>query len=41
MALFGYSLDGYLVARADAFDQRVAALILDDVIATRQHTRRV
>lgn len=32
VALFGYSLGGYLVARAAAFDQRVAALILDDGI---------
>jgi pimeloyl-ACP methyl ester carboxylesterase len=30
IALFGYSLGGYLVARAGAFDDRVAALILDD-----------
>jgi pimeloyl-ACP methyl ester carboxylesterase len=30
MALFGYSLGAYLVARAAAFDKRVAALILDD-----------
>ncbi|GAA3732780.1 alpha/beta hydrolase family protein [Streptomyces tremellae] len=30
IALFGYSLGGYLVARAAAFDDRVAALILDD-----------
>jgi pimeloyl-ACP methyl ester carboxylesterase len=32
IALFGYSLGGYLVARAAAFDHRVAALILDDGI---------
>ncbi len=32
VALFGYSLGGYLVARAAAFDTRVAALILDDGI---------
>ncbi|MEV4316186.1 alpha/beta fold hydrolase [Actinocrispum sp. NPDC049592] len=31
-ALFGYSLGGYLVARAAAFDQRPAAVILDDGI---------
>jgi pimeloyl-ACP methyl ester carboxylesterase len=30
VSLFGYSLGGYLVARAAAFDSRVAALILDD-----------
>jgi pimeloyl-ACP methyl ester carboxylesterase len=30
MALFGYSLGAYLVARAAAFDKRIAALILDD-----------
>jgi pimeloyl-ACP methyl ester carboxylesterase len=30
IALFGYSLGGLLVARAAAFEQRVAALILDD-----------
>jgi pimeloyl-ACP methyl ester carboxylesterase len=30
--LFGYSLGGYLVARAAAFDSRVAALILNDGI---------
>ena len=30
IVLFGYSLGGYLVARAAAFDDRVAALILDD-----------
>jgi pimeloyl-ACP methyl ester carboxylesterase len=30
IVLFGYSLGGYLVARAGAFDDRVAALILDD-----------
>ena len=30
--LFGYSMGGYLVARAAAFDSRVAALILDDGI---------
>jgi pimeloyl-ACP methyl ester carboxylesterase len=30
--LFGYSLGGYLVARAAAFEHRVAALILDDGI---------
>ncbi|WP_405868014.1 alpha/beta fold hydrolase [Streptomyces sp. NBC_01515] len=32
ITLFGYSLGGYLVARAAAFDHRVAALILDDGI---------
>jgi pimeloyl-ACP methyl ester carboxylesterase len=32
IALFGYSLGGYLVARAAAFEHRVAALILDDGI---------
>ena len=32
IALFGYSLGGYLVARAAAFDDRVAAVILDDGI---------
>jgi pimeloyl-ACP methyl ester carboxylesterase len=32
IALFGYSLGGYLVARAAAFEHRVAALILDDAI---------
>ncbi|MDT5324838.1 MAG: hypothetical protein QOF25_1990 [Mycobacterium sp.] len=32
IALFGYSLGGFLVARAAAFDDRVAALILDDGI---------
>jgi pimeloyl-ACP methyl ester carboxylesterase len=32
IVLFGYSLGGYLVARAAAFEQRVAALILDDGI---------
>src|SRR5260221_10857420 len=32
IVLFGYSLGGYLVARAAAFDHRVAALILDDGI---------
>ncbi len=30
IALFGYSLGAYLVARAAAFDKRVAALVLDD-----------
>lgn len=30
IALFGYSLGGYLVARAAAFEERIAALILDD-----------
>lgn len=30
IALFGYSLGGYLVARAAAFEHRVAAIILDD-----------
>ncbi|WP_458087876.1 alpha/beta hydrolase family protein [Streptomyces malaysiensis] len=30
IALFGYSLGGYLVARGAAFDHRIAALILDD-----------
>jgi pimeloyl-ACP methyl ester carboxylesterase len=30
IALFGYSLGGYLVARAAAFDQRPAAIVLDD-----------
>jgi pimeloyl-ACP methyl ester carboxylesterase len=32
LVLFGYSLGGYLVARAAAFEHRVAALILDDGI---------
>lgn len=32
IALFGYSLGGYLVARAAAFDDRVAAIVLDDGI---------
>jgi pimeloyl-ACP methyl ester carboxylesterase len=32
MVLFGYSLGGYLVARAAAFEHRVAALVLDDGI---------
>jgi pimeloyl-ACP methyl ester carboxylesterase len=32
IALFGYSLGGYLVARAAAFETRAAALILDDGI---------
>jgi pimeloyl-ACP methyl ester carboxylesterase len=32
ISLFGYSLGGYLVARAAAFDSRIAALILDDGI---------
>ena len=32
ISLFGYSLGGYLVARAAAFDSRVAALILNDGI---------
>ena len=30
IALFGYSLGGYLVARAAAFEHRVAAVVLDD-----------
>ena len=30
IVLFGYILGGYLVARAAAFEHRVAALILDD-----------
>ena len=30
IALFGYSLGGYLVARAAAFEHRVAAIVLDD-----------
>jgi len=30
IAIFGYSLGGYLVARAAAFDDRIAAVILDD-----------
>jgi pimeloyl-ACP methyl ester carboxylesterase len=30
ISLFGYSLGGYLVARAAAFDDRVAAIVLDD-----------
>jgi pimeloyl-ACP methyl ester carboxylesterase len=30
ITLFGYSMGGYLVARAAAFESRVAALILDD-----------
>jgi pimeloyl-ACP methyl ester carboxylesterase len=32
IVLFGYSMGGYLVARAAAFDSRIAALILDDGI---------
>ena len=32
ITLFGYSLGGYLVARAAAFDDRIAALILNDGI---------
>lgn len=32
IVLFGYSMGGYLVARAAAFEHRVAALILDDGI---------
>jgi pimeloyl-ACP methyl ester carboxylesterase len=32
IVLFGYSMGGYLIARAAAFDQRIAALILDDGI---------
>jgi pimeloyl-ACP methyl ester carboxylesterase len=32
IVLFGYSLGGYPVARAAAFEHRVAALILDDGI---------
>ncbi|WP_220377494.1 S9 family peptidase [Paraburkholderia sp. BL6669N2] len=32
IALFGYSLGGYLVARAAAFEHRLAAIILDDGI---------
>jgi pimeloyl-ACP methyl ester carboxylesterase len=32
IVLFGYSIGGYLVARAAAFEHRVAALILDDGI---------
>jgi pimeloyl-ACP methyl ester carboxylesterase len=32
IALFGYSMGGYLVARAAAFESRVAALILNDGI---------
>jgi pimeloyl-ACP methyl ester carboxylesterase len=32
IALFGYSLGGYLVARAAAYEHRVAAIILDDGI---------
>ncbi|WP_328605774.1 alpha/beta fold hydrolase [Amycolatopsis sp. NBC_00345] len=30
IAVFGYSMGGYLVARAAAFEHRIAALILDD-----------
>jgi alpha-beta hydrolase superfamily lysophospholipase len=30
VSVFGYSLGGYLVARAGAFEHRIAALILDD-----------
>ena len=30
ISLFGYSLGGYLVARAAAFEPRVAAIVLDD-----------
>ncbi|MET0702222.1 MAG: alpha/beta fold hydrolase, partial [Mycobacterium sp.] len=32
ISLFGYSMGGYLVARAAAFDTRIAAVILDDGI---------
>jgi alpha-beta hydrolase superfamily lysophospholipase len=32
IVLFGYSLGGHLVARAAAFEHRVAALVLDDGI---------
>jgi pimeloyl-ACP methyl ester carboxylesterase len=32
ISVFGYSMGGYLVARAGAFDTRIAALILDDGI---------
>jgi pimeloyl-ACP methyl ester carboxylesterase len=32
ISVFGYSLGGYLVARAAAFEPRIAALILDDGI---------
>jgi pimeloyl-ACP methyl ester carboxylesterase len=32
IVLFGYSMGGYLVARAAAFEHRVAAMILDDGI---------
>jgi pimeloyl-ACP methyl ester carboxylesterase len=32
IVLFGYSLGGYLVARAAAFEDRIAALVLDDGI---------
>jgi len=32
IVLFGYSLGGYLVARAAAFEHRIAAVILDDGI---------
>jgi pimeloyl-ACP methyl ester carboxylesterase len=32
IVLFGYSLGGYLAARAAAFEHRVAALMLDDAI---------
>src|SRR5216683_4051006 len=32
IVVFGYSLGGYLVARAAAFEHRIAALILDDGI---------
>src|SRR2546421_3926645 len=32
IVLFGYSLGGYLVARAAAFEHRIAALVLDDGI---------
>jgi alpha-beta hydrolase superfamily lysophospholipase len=32
ISVFGYSMGGYLVARAAAFDKRIAALILDDGI---------
>jgi pimeloyl-ACP methyl ester carboxylesterase len=32
ITLFGYSLGGYLVARAAAFDDRIATLVLDDGI---------
>ena len=34
MALFGYSMGGYLCARTAAFDHRPAAIVLDDGVAS-------